>query len=125
MKEKQRSSDDFGAFIYNDHGFALRSETGSLTEYKWAGIISIFGYKVDLVTTDEISMDIFTNDNSCLTLNETLPGWNQFNDQLRKNIGLISDNWVLQISAPAFETKLTLLFDRKCRNLKQVIRECY
>jgi hypothetical protein len=120
----QQKLEDLGIFTYNDTGFCL-TEYKSVAHYNWTDIDTIFGYKEDRYTTDEICLDIITGDKRCLTLTESIPGWYQFNVRLSKNIPLISDSWDGEIAVPAFETKLTLLFDKKGRTLNEAKAECY
>lgn len=120
----KRKQNDLGFFTYTDTCFCLTEHKG-MTQYNWSDINTIFGFKEDRYTTDEICMDIFTNDKSSLRLTESTPGWYQFNDRLIKNIPGISNSWDGEIAVPAFETKLTLLFDRKGRSYSEAEAECY
>lgn len=118
----KQQQEDLGFFSYDDTGFSLTEHKG-VTYYNWTDIETVFGYKVDNYTTDEICLDIFTYSKHCLTLTESTPGWYQFNDRLTKYIPSISSNWDGEIAVPAFETKLTLLFDKKGRSLNEVQAE--
>jgi hypothetical protein len=120
----KKQQEDLGFFSYDDTGFSLTEQKG-VTHYNWLDIETIFGYKEDRYTTDEICLDIFTNGNHYLTLTESTPGWYQFNDRLTKCIPSISNSWDGEIAVPAFETKLTLLFDKKGRTLNEAEAECY
>lgn len=120
----KRQQDDLGFFTYSDTGFNLTEHAG-VTHYNWSDIETIFGFKEDRYTTDEICMDIFTRDKSNLRLTESTPGWYQFNDRLIKNIPTISNSWDGEIAVPAFETKLTLLFDKKGKSFSEAEAECY
>ncbi len=116
--------DDLGFFTYDDTGFNLTEHKG-VTHYNWTDIETIFGYKVDRYTTDDICLDIFTSDKHCIKLTENTPGWYQFNERLIQHIPAISNSWDGEIAVPAFETKLTLLFDTKGRTLNEAEAECY
>jgi hypothetical protein len=120
----KKQQEDLGFFTYNDTGFSLTEHKG-VTHYNWTDIETVFGYKEDRFTTDDICLDIFTSDKPYLTLTESTPGWYQFNDRLSKNIPSISNSWDGEIAVPAFETKLTLLFDKKGRTLNEAEAECY
>ena len=120
----KRQQEDLGFFSYDDTGFSLKEHKG-VTHYNWTEIETIFGYKEDHYTTDEICLDIFTNGKPYLTLTESTPGWYQFNDRLNKNLPSISNTWDGEIALPAFETKLTLLFDKKGRTFEEAEAECY
>ena len=120
----KEAQDDFGSFSYTDTGFDL-TQHKEVRHYAWTDIETIFGYKEDLMTTDEICMDLFTKDKGVITLTESTPGWFQFNDKLKEQIPAIPQNWDLDISVPAFETMLTLLFDRSGRTKEEAIAAWY
>lgn len=120
----KKRQEDLGIFIYDDIGFNLTDPEGVI-HYNWTDIETIFGYKEDQLTTDDICLDIFTTDKPYLTLTESTPGWYQFTDRLSKNIPLISNSWNQEIAVPAFETNLTLLFDKKGRTLIEAETQCY
>ncbi len=120
----KKQQEDLGFFSYDDTGFNLK-EHKRVTHYNWTDIETIFGYKEDHYTTDEICLHIFINGKEYLTFTESTPGWYQFNDRLIKNIPSISKSWEGEIAVPAFETKLTLLFDKKGRTSNVAEAECY
>lgn len=115
---------DLGLFTYNEAGFSLQQHKG-ITHHNWEDIQTLFGYKEDLFTTDEICLDIFTVDNLYIKLTESTPGWYQFNERLSENIPAVPIDWTGEIALPPFETKLTLLFDKKGRTKKDAEKECY
>lgn len=99
------------SFLPDATGFGIK--TGNvITHYKWKDIEAIFAYKEDIVTTDNICLDIFTNDGCCLKLSEETPYWRAFNDLLTEKLSEIPENWEMEIVVPAFETKLTMLYDK-------------
>ena len=51
---------DLGKFIYEDDGFIFQFDNGS-QKIKWDDIEKIVAYKADLMTIDEIRMDIVYN----------------------------------------------------------------
>lgn len=115
---------DVGYFSYTDFGFNL-GEDGSDRIYDWSEIETIFAFKADWITTDEIYMDIFTSDKSSLRLTESTPGWYQFIKRLSENIPGIPASWDEEIAILPFEAKLTMLFDKSGRTLKQAEAACY
>jgi len=119
-----RQQNDLGFFTYNETCFCL-TEHEVMTQYNWLDIETIFGFKEDRYTTDEICMDIFMNNKPNLRLTENTPGWYQFNERLIKKIPEISNSWDGEIAVPAFETKLTLLFDKKGRSSIEAEAVCY
>ncbi len=120
----RKQQEDLGFFSYDDIGFSLTDNDG-VTRYKWTDIETVFGYKEDRYTTDDICLDVFVNDKYCIKLTENTQGWYQFNERLIKYIPAISNSWDGEIAVPAFETKLTLLFDKKGRTFNQAEAECY
>lgn len=120
----QKSQEDLGFFAYTETGFNLTNHKG-LTSYNWSSIDTIFGFKEDRITTDEICMDIFFNDNTIICLTESTPGWYQFNDRLSKAIPSVPINWDGMIAQPPFATNMTLLFDKDNRSKEQAEKACY
>ncbi len=120
----QKILNDPGFFTYNEDGFSLQQHKG-ITHYKWGTIQALFGYKEDLFTTDEICLDIFMVDNLYIKLTESTPGWYQFNKRLSENIPEVQVDWYGEIVLPPFETKLTLLFDKKGRTKENAEKEFY
>lgn len=121
FRMEQESS---GFFNFTDDGFSLEIHSGERF-HKWSDIETVFGFKEDCYTTDEICIDIFTSNNATLRLTESTPGWYQFEKRLSANIPSIQQDWDGQVTVPAFETKLTLLFDRKGRTPKEAEAACY
>ena len=120
----RKEHESLGFFTYTGDGFNLEEHNG-VKSYKWSDIETVFGLKEDRYTTDEICMDIFTSDNVSLRLTESTPGWYQFQKRLSENIPSIPNTWDGEIAVPAFETKLTLLFDRQRRTQKEAEAACY
>ncbi len=120
----QKDQQDLGFFTYTETGFYLLEHKGR-THFDWVDIETIFGFKEDRYTTDEICMDIFFNTKSSIRLTESTPGWFQFNKRLSKAMPIIPENWEVEIAQPPFVTNLTLLFDKENRSKEQAEKECY
>jgi hypothetical protein len=105
--EKARA--DLGFFAYDDAGFHITLRDGTYY-YRWNDIETIFGYKQDFYTYEEICLDLFTKDN-VLTLTESIPGWYQFNDRLSQHFETISTIWQLGVMDEALNPNFTLLYD--------------
>lgn len=120
----QESQEDLGFFAYTDTGFNLTKHKG-VTHYNWADIETIFGFKEDRYTTDEICIEIFFNDKTNIRLTESTPGWYQFNKQLSNAMPSVSENWDTEIVQPPFATNMTLLFDKGNRSKEQAEKACY
>ncbi|MCA6368761.1 MAG: hypothetical protein IM631_20985 [Cytophagales bacterium] len=114
---------DNGIFRYTETGFAI-----TLTDTKnieWKKIQSIFAYKLDLMTTDEICIDIFCDDNISFRVTEETAGWFVFLERLKEQFPTVEEDWNVSITHPAFATNLTLLYDRENRIQEQVVRLFY
>ncbi|HEX5154697.1 MAG TPA: hypothetical protein VFW07_24790 [Parafilimonas sp.] len=71
---------DLGIFNYNDLGFDIKLDN-ELCSIKWTDIERLQAYKVDLMTTDEICIDVTFN-NRWIMITEDTPGWYQFIERL-------------------------------------------
>lgn len=109
---------DLGPFIYDENGFILTESLGA-AHYAWADIEAVFGYKEDEYVTDEICFEAFFKAGSRLKMTESTPGWYQFIRRLSEHISSIPPDWHIEIAVPAFETKLTLLYDKQGRTKEQ------
>ncbi len=113
----KEAEEDLGFFSYSEEGFSFIT-TAETSYYKWADIASAFGYKRDMITTDEIYLDIFFQDKVAIRLNESMAGWQQFNKQIHQNVPSIPEYWYMGVAVPAFNTNLTLLYDSDGRTLE-------
>lgn len=120
----QKSQEDLGFFTYTDTGFDLTEHKG-LTHYNWPDIETIFGFKEDRYTTEEICMDIFFSDKTSIRWSESTPGWYQFNKRLHEAIPTVSENWDNEVAHPLFVTNMTLLFDKDSRMKEYAEKACY
>lgn len=120
----QKAQEEIGFFDYSDTGFNLKEHNG-VTHHNWSDIETIFGFKEDRLTTDEICMDIFFSDNNNIRLTESTPGWHQFNKRLSQAIPTVSENWDTEVVQPPFASNMTLLFDKGSRTKEQAEKECY
>jgi len=87
--------------------------------YAWADLETAFGYKTDEYVVDDICLDLFFGNEVRFTLTEETPGWHQFLIRLHQNVPAIALDWYIAISVPAFETCLTVLFDKEGRTQAQ------
>ena len=120
----KKAQEDLGFFNYNDTGFSL-TKHNAVETYNWTDIETVFGFKEDRFTTDEICLDIFTNSKLFFRVTESTPGWYQFIKRLSENIASIPLNWDKELVLPPFATNLTLLFDKKGRTKEHTEAECY
>ena len=119
-EEFKAAQASLGPFSYDEAGFLLTEELGT-AHYAWNDLESVFGYKQDEYVTDEICLDLFFGNTSRLTLTESTPGWYQFLINLHQKVPAIPPDWQFTIAAPAFETQLTLLFDKTGRPQHHVV----
>ncbi|WP_035562293.1 hypothetical protein [Hymenobacter sp. IS2118] len=111
---------------FYDGGLILTDNPDTVSKrYDWKQLETAFGYKVDRFVTDEICLDLFWKDESILTLSEEMPHWERILAEMSKNIPDIPLRWYIDISVPAFETTLTLLYDKQGRNQTEVEPLCY
>jgi hypothetical protein len=120
----QKAQEDIGFFAYTETGFNLTEHKG-VTNYNWSDIETIFGFKEDRLTTDEICMDIFFSDKASIRLTESTPGWYQFNSRLGNALPTVSENWDTSVVQPPFATNMTLLFDKDNKSKEQAEKACY
>jgi hypothetical protein len=89
----------------------------------WTDIVSMIGYKRDYLTSDSICMGIFCENDRGFEKTEDMPGWFQFLVHMKKVFPCIDQSWETHIAMPAFETNLTLLYDRYNRPLAEVVKQ--
>jgi hypothetical protein len=126
IQEKARELifSDFGAFTYNATGFAF-TEKGQKHSFLWADIESIFGYKRDLNTCDELNLDVFAINNFRLHLTEETPGWYQFIEKIKLAFPTIDKDFEAALMFPPFATNMTLVYDSKGRTLEDAMKQYY
>ncbi|MGI4737515.1 MAG: hypothetical protein ACRYG7_20300 [Janthinobacterium lividum] len=112
-----------GDIIYFDGGFRISSSTGELI-VAWGDLRAVFAYKRDLYTTDEICLDLFLPKNNLFTITEETAGWYVFVQALEANLS-IPPGWVVEVSVPAFEMKLTLLYEQEHRSFTEAVTMYY
>ncbi len=115
---------DVGIFSFNVNGFSIKTTKGTHS-IEWTEIKSMLGYKEDQLATDNICLDVFCDNGKSFKISEETPGWFRFLDLSKKALPTIEKSWEIEISFPAFETNLTVVFDRQNRPLKEVSDEHY
>lgn len=123
-KELSERTKDLGIFRYPDKGFIVRLDK---TNYaiKWTEIQTILGYKMDLLSRDEICLDIFCDNKITFKVTEKTAGWFVFLERIKEQFPTIEEGWDFNIQSPAFATNLTLIYDRKNRTPEQVAKIYY
>jgi hypothetical protein len=113
-----------GSITYNSNGFDF-IEKEQPHSILWADIESIFGYKLDLITVDELNLDVFAKNNFKLNLTEETPGWHQFINQLKQVFPTIDKEFEAALMFPPFETNMMLVYDAKGRTLEDSMKQYY
>jgi hypothetical protein len=106
---------DLGIFSYNSFGFFIDLKDG-FHSIKWADIERMQAYKVDLLTIDEICIDI-TFDNKTIIITEETKGWYQFIEKLKSAFTLKNNNWETLVLKNAFEYNFTIIYEREDRKM--------
>ena len=102
--------EDIGAFQYDNEGFTISFE--EVTEkINWVDITQLNVFKVDLMTTDRIDMQIVYGDMH-FTINEELPGWYQFVLKTKEVFPTIPKDWDITIIQPAFATNYRTIYQK-------------
>ncbi len=99
-----------GHLEFTEEGFRLKKHS-EFIEMLWADVHEIRAYKVDLLTVDEIRIDISTK-TSTLTITEDTPGYNVFNEKLKSIFPDSDKNWEEKVVKPAFAENLTVIYKK-------------
>ncbi len=106
---------DLGIFSYNALGFDIDLKDG-FHSIKWTEIERLQAYKVDLLTTDEICIEI-TFDNKTILVTEETKGWYQFIDKIKSELPFVNNNWEALVLETPFEYNLTTIYERADRKM--------
>lgn len=90
---------------FNDLGFWLNEN-----HILWEEVETIYSYKIDLITVDEIILEISTKD-KIYTFPESSENWFEFAKFITEKFELESFDWYEKVRNPAFQENRTLLFD--------------
>jgi hypothetical protein len=96
---------------YVDDGFSLTTNVGERF-YRWSDIETITAYKADLMTYDDLRLDVDFGD-VVLTLSEDLAGWSGFVEMLPKMFPGALVDWESKVIQTPFATNLTLIYTRE------------
>ncbi len=121
-QEFEEIYDEEGIFTFTDSGFTVEA-AGSIKEVEWSEVRSMIGYKEDLLTIDSICLDVICENDFSFQINEETSGWYRFLNESKAALTSIDTFWENAIALPTFETKLTLIYDRDNRSLKEVLKE--
>jgi hypothetical protein len=84
--------------------------TVGATAVAWDAVTEIWGYKVDLITTDEAFLE-FSFDGLVISVSEELPGFDQLDSAMVARFPTTA-NWTNAVLLPAFDPCRTLLYRR-------------
>jgi hypothetical protein len=101
---------DPGAFEYTDTGFTFSCEHFTKT-LAWSDITQINVYKVDMMTTDRIDMEIVYGEKA-FTISEEFPGWYRFVGKLKELFPAIPKDWDFTIAQTPFATNYRTIYNK-------------
>lgn len=99
-----------GVFEYCTTGFSMLLNEEK-KEVAWLEVERLEAYKIDLLSVDEVCLDIVLS-NSVITITEETDGWNNFLLQLHEQFPRIEKDWYPKIIQPPFQTNYTVLYER-------------
>ena len=76
----------------------------------WQTVAEIWGYKVDLLTTDEAFLE-FSSNGQCISVSEEQPGFDQLEAAMVASFPATA-SWRQAVLQPAFDRSRTLLYRR-------------
>lgn len=102
-----------GTLAFEESGLRQTAQNGTETFIPWKQIDRILTYKLDQMTVDCICV-VFEGgfESSPFQIHEDMVGFDQIFDHLRTPFSTIPETWYFDVMSPAFETNLTVLFDR-------------
>ncbi len=113
---------DLGIFTYSDEIFTVEFDEG-VQSFEWDKIKTLLGYKIDNFNYDIIAMQVIFTNNFKFRVTEETKGWHQFIIRLKEKIAEVPNDWEINISIPAFETKLTVVYDKLKRDIEEIIKQ--
>jgi hypothetical protein len=106
----ERRKSEVGHFEYTEEGFRIKNNSG-IIEVLWADVVEIKAYKVDLLTVDEIRIEILKAA-STITISEETPGYYVFKEKLKAVFPYSDINWEEKVVKPAFKENLTVIYKK-------------
>lgn len=116
--------DDTGVFEYLDTGFNF-TDKGKTIFVAWTDIESIFAFKQDLFTVDELNIELFLKNNTRLRFTEEVDGWFQFIVKIKEVFPVIDKEFDVKLIFPPFETNLTLVYNATGFSQAELISKYY
>jgi len=115
---------DNGVFEYVDTGFNF-TDKGETIFVAWSNIETIFAFKKDLMTVDELNIEVFLKDYMRIRLTEEIEGWYQFIIKIKEVFPSIDKEFDTKLIFPAFETNLTLVYNSTDKTQSELINQYY
>lgn len=115
---------DTGVFQYSDEGFSF-TDPGQTIFVAWTDIETIFAFKRDLMTIDQLNIEIFLKNNTRIRLTEEIDGWFQFIIKIKEVFPSIDKEFDIKLIFPAFETNLTLVYNSTDKTQSELINKYY
>jgi hypothetical protein len=109
-----------GLFTYNPTSFIIHFTNGA-EEIVWDDIESIFAYKVDWFTFDDVHIDLIVK-NEIISIREDINGFDTFIENLHQHLQGLKNYWI--VVNPRFATNFTMLYDKFGRTQEEV-KEIY
>ncbi len=91
---------------FNDSEFWFKEN-----KISWEEVETIYAYKIDLITIDEIILEISTKD-KIFNIKESEENWFEFAKFITEKFELESFDWYEKVRNPAFQENRILLFNR-------------
>ena len=115
---------DTGVFQYVDTGFNF-TDTDQKIFVAWTDIETIFAFKRDLMTVDELNIEVFLKNNMRIRLTEEIDGWFQFIIKIKEVFPSINKEFDTKLIFPAFETNLTIIYNSTDKTQTELINQYY
>ncbi len=103
--------------FYKDYGFVYTY--GSINRlFAWNRILKIIAYKADLLTIDEVRLEIWDNDGG-ITITEEEDFWKDFTGRILEQYPEIDKEWFSKIIQPPFARNETVIYKKTVNAFKQ------
>ncbi|HEX2628690.1 MAG TPA: hypothetical protein VHM26_06760 [Chitinophagaceae bacterium] len=91
-------------------GFTISGKKGEIS-HSWNEITDIVTYKIDMLTTDEICLDISFSE-SIFTLTESHPSWEEFITIMQNELPSIDPGWWGKVVHPPFAINESTIYQK-------------
>ena len=108
---------------FSEDSFTVQVEQVEKT-VAWKQVQSMLAYKIDRFATDGICLDVFCDNNVNFTITEESPAWDKFLDHSKKALP-IDQFWEIEIVTHSAPNNVTIVYDRKNRTLKEILKKYY